>query len=61
MPKGYFVLYLKERKLVSMMCVYNLFQVKYLSFEVRTIQSFLVVKGFPKDFPNDLLGVSPKR
>ena len=58
--KGHFISYLKARNLVSKGCVYHLVQVNDCSVLIPPIQSVLVVKEFPEDFPNDLLGVNPE-
>ena len=61
MPKGHFIFYLKERKLVSKCCIYHLVQVNELNAEVPLIRLALMVKEFPKVFPDDLPKVPPER
>ena len=61
MPKGHFILYLKEGKLVSKGCVYHLFQYNDSSVETPPIKSFLVVSEFLEVFLNDFHGVPSAR
>ena len=43
--------------LVSKGCIYHIVRVNDSSVEIPPIQKVLVVKEFPKVFPNDLLRV----
>ena len=56
MPKGFFISYLKARKLVSKGCIYHLVRVKLSSLGLVPI-----IKEFPEVFLDDVLGVAPKR
>ncbi|KAH0689385.1 hypothetical protein KY289_016743 [Solanum tuberosum] len=49
-PKGHFISYLKEMKLVSKGCVYYLVRVNDSSVEIPPIQSVPIVKEFQKSF-----------
>ena len=61
MPKGCFISYLKERKLVSEGCIYHLIRVNNSYVEVPSLQSIPIVSEFLEVFLNDLPGVSPER
>ncbi|KAH0632967.1 hypothetical protein KY284_035753 [Solanum tuberosum] len=61
MPKGHLISYLKARKLVSMGRVFHLVRVNDSSVEIPLMELVLVVKEFPKVYPDDLPGVPHER
>ena len=60
-PMGWFIFYLKARKIISKGYVYNFFQVKDSSSKTPTLELVLVVSEFPEMFLEDLTRVPPKR
>ena len=61
MSKGHFIFYLKEKKLVSNGCIYNLVRVNESSAHAPSLQSVSIVKEFQEVFPDDLPGVQQGR
>ena len=59
--KGRFISYIKAQKLNSKWCLYHLVRVRDVESKVLSIESVVVVNEFLAVFPNDLLGVPPKR
>ena len=58
---GGFISYLMARKMISKVYRYHLDQVNDSSSQNPTLESVLVVNHFPEVFPEDLLGVLPRR
>ena len=57
---GRFISYLKARKMISKGYLYHLVHIKDSRSKTPTLESVPVVWGFPKVFPEDLLGVPPR-
>ncbi|XP_070039753.1 uncharacterized protein [Nicotiana tomentosiformis] len=60
-PKGKFISYLRARKFIAKGCIYHLVHVKDIDKEPATLQSVPIVNEFPTVFPDELLGIPPKR
>ncbi|XP_070056858.1 uncharacterized protein [Nicotiana tomentosiformis] len=60
-PKGRFISYIKERKMISKGYIYNLVHVRDAETKSPTLQSVPVVNEFPDVFPDELLGLPPER
>ncbi|WMV32688.1 hypothetical protein MTR67_026073 [Solanum verrucosum] len=60
-PKGSFISYIKERKLVSKGFIYQLVRVINFSIKIPLLQSVPIVREFLELFPNDLPEIPPKR
>ncbi|KAL3354000.1 hypothetical protein AABB24_018591 [Solanum stoloniferum] len=59
-PKGKFISYLRDRKLISKGCIYHMVHVQDIDKEPMTLQSIPIVNEFPMVFPDDLPGIPPK-
>ncbi|XP_070002821.1 uncharacterized protein [Nicotiana sylvestris] len=59
-PRGRFISYLKERKMIRKGCICHLVRVQDVEVESPTIQSIPVVNEFPDVFPDELSGLPPK-
>ena len=58
-PKGQIISCLKACKMISKDCLYHIVRVEDLGPEPLSLESILVVKDFPKGFPNDFLRIPP--
>ncbi|XP_070032736.1 uncharacterized protein [Nicotiana tomentosiformis] len=56
-PKGRFISYIKERKMIRKSYIYHLVRVQDVKAESPTLQSILVLN----EFPDELLGLPPER
>lgn len=61
MPKGMFVSCLKDRKIISKVCIVQLARVRDLYFETLTLKSLPIVNKFQEVLPDNLPGIPPKR
>ena len=61
MPRGQFVSYLKHRKMNLRGCVYHVVRVRDVESKTLILESIPVVKEFLELYPDDLLGIPPKR
>ncbi|KAH0725404.1 hypothetical protein KY284_001269 [Solanum tuberosum] len=61
MPRGQFFSFLKIRKMKSKGFIYHIVRVRDVESETPSLESVPVVKEFMVVFPNDLLGIPPKR
>ncbi|XP_070056990.1 uncharacterized protein [Nicotiana tomentosiformis] len=60
-PKGKFISYLKDRKMITNGCLYHLVQVQDAEVKPPTLQSVLVVSEFPDVFLDELPVIPPDR
>ena len=60
-PRGQTISCLKDCKMNSNGCLYNIVRVKDLDFEIPPIVSIPVISEFSEVFPNDLPVIPPKR
>ncbi|XP_070005010.1 uncharacterized protein [Nicotiana sylvestris] len=60
-PRGKFISYLKASKMIAKGCIYHIVRVKDTDAEIPTLQSIPVVKEYADVFPDELLGIPPKR
>ncbi|XP_070039543.1 uncharacterized protein [Nicotiana tomentosiformis] len=59
--KGRFISYLKARKMILKCYIYHLIRVRDVEAKPPTLQSIPVVNEFLDVFPDELLGLPPKR
>ncbi|XP_075103597.1 uncharacterized protein LOC142178166 [Nicotiana tabacum] len=60
-PRGRFISYLKDRKMISKGYIYHLVRLRDVDAQIPTLQSVPIVNEFPEVFPEDLPGVPPDR
>ncbi|XP_070056698.1 uncharacterized protein [Nicotiana tomentosiformis] len=61
MPKGRFISYLKDTKMINKGCNYHVVRVMDTDAEVPILESVPVVNEFPEVFLDELPGISPDR
>ncbi|XP_070036543.1 uncharacterized protein [Nicotiana tomentosiformis] len=58
-PKGRFISYLKDTKMINNGCIYHMVRVTDTDVEAPTLESVSVVNAFPEVFPDKLPGIPP--